>query len=179
MSGHSHWAGIKRKKEVNDKKRAQVFSKLLAAISVAAKEEANPQFNARLKSAIEKAKENKVPQDNIDRAISKASEQKDLEDILIEAYGPEGSALIIVGITDNKNRTISEIKKILKDHDTKFAEQGSVRWAFSPSNEGWTPNFIQKISEEANTKLMALMEELDDHPDIQDIYLNIEINEEE
>src|SRR3989344_9395701 len=104
MSGHNKWSQIKNQKGAADKKRGQLFSKLLKAISIAAKTEANPQFNPRLRSVMEKAKEFNVPQDNIERAVSKASETKNLEDITVEAYGPEGAALIIEGITDNTNR---------------------------------------------------------------------------
>ncbi len=179
MSGHSHWSGIKRKKNANDQKRSLVFSKLLTAISLAAREEANPQFNPRLRSMIEKAKECKVPQENIDRAVNKASGIKNLDGILVEAYGPEGTALLIEAITDNKNRTIPEIKKILGDHGAKFAEKGSVLWAFEKTdlppdsgNDGWQPKFPQNISREAEEKIETLMEDLSDHPDVQEVYSN-------
>ncbi|MEK9186468.1 MAG: YebC/PmpR family DNA-binding transcriptional regulator, partial [Patescibacteria group bacterium] len=98
MSGHNKWSQIQHKKGVVDKKRGATFSKLLNAVSIAARSGPNPDFNPRLRSVIEKAKENKVPQENIERAISKASENKNLEELTIEAYGPEGSALIIEAI---------------------------------------------------------------------------------
>ncbi len=107
MSGHSHWAGIKHKKEITDQKRGKVFSKLLAAISAAAKSEPNPDFNPRLRTAIAKAKEVAVPQDNIERAVKRASEAgANLEELIFEAYGPGGIALIIEAIADNKNRVV-------------------------------------------------------------------------
>src|SRR3989344_3166194 len=121
MSGHSKWSQIKHKKGEADQKRGVAFSKLLNAISVAAKSEPNPDFNPRLRTAIEKAKEANVPKDNIERAINKAKEGDALEEILIEAYGPEGVAVIIEAITDNSNRTISEIKNILAKHEAKIA----------------------------------------------------------
>src|SRR3989344_1522407 len=105
MSGHSKWHQIKHKKGAADQKRGVAFSKLLNAISVAAKTESNPDFNPRLRSAVEKARESNVPKDNIERAINKAKESSGLEEVLIEAYGPEGVAVIIEAITDNKNRT--------------------------------------------------------------------------
>src|SRR3989344_8899884 len=119
MSGHNKWSQIKNQKGAADLKRGRLFSKLLKAISIAAKTEPNPNFNPRLRSAIEKAEENNVPKDNIERAINKAKEEKNLEDIVVEAYGPEGSAIIIEGITDNKNRAISEIKHILTEQGGK------------------------------------------------------------
>lgn len=177
MSGHSHWAGIKHKKGVADQKRGLVFSKLLNAISIAAKNETNPQFNPRLRTAIEKAQQNNIPKDNIERAIKRASEQKDLEELIIEAYGPEGSAVLIEAITDSRNRTISEIKKILSDNNAKFGEQGSVRWAFESlnSDEGiiWQVKFKQEISKQANQKLQELVEKLEERDDVQKIYTNI------
>ncbi len=174
MSGHSKWKTIKHKKEASDQKRGQVFSKLINAISIAARQEANPQFNARLRAAVEKAKENKVPQENIERAIKRASEDKNLEELVIEAYGPEGAAILIEAVTDNKNRTISEIKKILSDNNAKFAEAGSVRWAFEVSgNEGsWQAKFKQEISAVAKEKLISLISELESRDDIQGVYAN-------
>src|SRR5579864_153859 len=111
MSGHSHWAGIKHKKEITDQKRGKVFSKLLAAISAAAKPEPNPEFNPRLRTAILKAKEASVPQENIEHAIKRAAEAgAALEELTFEAYGPGGVAIIIHAISDNRNRTVQEIK---------------------------------------------------------------------
>src|SRR3989344_4105261 len=131
MSGHSHWSGIKHKKGAKDAKRAVLFSKLLNAVSIAAKPEPNPQFNPRLRTAVDKAREANVPNDNIDRAIKKAAEKTDdLEELLMEAYGPGGAPLLIEAITDSRNRTVSEIKAILGALGAKWAEPGSVRWAF-------------------------------------------------
>lgn len=175
MSGHSHWAGIKRKKEVVDQKRGQLFSKLLSAIAIAARDDPDPQFNPRLRAAIEKAKGGKVPQENIDRAIRRASLDKNLEELLIEAYGPEGVAILIEAATDNKNRTLAEIKKILTDNGAKFAEAGSVRWAFDQATAGedrWQAKFKQEISKEAKGKLQNLTQELENHNDVQKIYTN-------
>ncbi len=174
MSGHSKWKTIKHKKEASDQKRGQIFSKLINAISIAARTESNPQFNARLRAAIEKAKENKVPQENIERAIKRASEDKNLEELIIEAYGPEGAAILIEVITDNKNRTIAEIKKILSDNNAKFAEAGSVRWAFEAvgGEDGWQAKFKQEISADAKEKLISLISELENRDDVQKVYTN-------
>jgi YebC/PmpR family DNA-binding regulatory protein len=174
MSGHSHWSGIKHKKEAMDQKRGKVFSKLLAAVSIAAKQEPNPQFNPRLRSAILKAKENKVPQDNIDRAVSKASEIKDLEELVMEAYGPEGAAILIEAVTDNRNRTVSEIKKLLSDAGAKWAEPGSVQWAFNPPSgeKRWEAKFKQEFSLEAKEKTAEIAEKLNEHGDVQEVYTN-------
>lgn len=173
MSGHSKWKQIKHKKEITDKKRGQSFSKLLQAIRVAAKGEPNPEFNPRLRSTIDKAKEFHVPQDNIERAVEQSGE-KDLEEVTIEAYGPGGSALIIEAVTDNTNRTIHEIKNILKIMGAKFAEPGSVRWSFElPTNEAdWVSKFKQELNEADSEKLIQLVEALEEHDDIQKIFTN-------
>ncbi len=173
MAGHSHWKQIQHKKGTADQKRGQIFSKLLQAISIAAKADPNPQFNPRLRTAIEKAKENKVPQDNIERAVSKASEAKNLEDLVIEAYGPEGSALVIEAITDNKNRTIAEVKAILNEHGAKFANPGSALWAFEKTDAGWQAKFPQPASESAKEQLNKLIDALLDHDDVQNVYDNL------
>ncbi len=175
MSGHSHWAGIKHKKGVADQKRGQLFSKLLNVISIAARTEPNPQFNPQLKTAIEKAKENQVPQEKIENAIKKASD-KSLEQLIIEAYGPEGAAILIEAITDSKNRTIAEVKKILNENGAKWAEPGSVLWAFekvkNESGAGWQEKFKQQISSEAQEKLQELVEELLEQNEVQEVYTN-------
>jgi len=179
MSGHNKWSQIKHKKGASDAKRGNLFSKLLRAISIAAKTESNPQFNPRLRSAIETAKENLVPLENIEKAINKASEQKDLSEMIIEAYGPEGVAIIIEAVTDNTNRTISEVKKILSDHDAKVANPGSVLWAFDAPIPGnteankWVAKFPQKISDESKEKLEKLIDDLDEHDDVQNVFTNI------
>ncbi len=176
MSGHSHWAGIKHKKGLADQKRGQLFSKLLNAISIAARQESNPQFNVRLKAAIEKARENQTPQEKIESAIKRASEDKNLEELIIEAYGPEGVAILIEAITDNKNRTIAEVKKILSDNGAKLSQPGSVLWTFEQVRDEsgfvWQEKFKQQISTEAREKLQKLIQELLDQNDIQQVYTN-------
>lgn len=134
MSGHSKWHKVKWQKAVTDAKKGKIFSKLARMISVAAKEKGpDPETNPKLRLAIEKAREANMPKDNIERAIKKGSGRDTvaaLEEFTYEAYGPTGVALIIEGITDNKNRTLSEIKNILSHHQGKVASQGSVLWLF-------------------------------------------------
>ncbi len=180
MSGHSHWAGIKHKKEITDQKRGKVFSKLLALISAAAKTEPNPDFNPRLRTAIAKAKEMAVPQENIERAIKKASEAgNNMEELLFEAYGPGGIAILIEAVSDNKNRTIQEIKTIFKEHNGKWAESGSVQWAFektddpsAPLGTSWTPKFPQDVPEVNAKKLVSLIEALHENDSVHNIFTN-------
>lgn len=135
MSGHSKWSTIKRKKAASDEKRGKVFTQHARLITLAARNAgADPEMNAELKLAIQRAKSDNVPNDTIDRAIERATGSKDgdtFEENTYEAYGPSGSAFIIKTITDNKNRTVSEIKRILSDHEGKLAQSGGVKWMFS------------------------------------------------
>jgi YebC/PmpR family DNA-binding regulatory protein len=180
MSGHSHWAGIKHKKEITDHKRGKVFSKLLAAISAAVKTEPNPDFNPRLRTAIAKAKEVSVPQENIDRAVKRAQEVgANLEELMFEAYGPGGTAILIEAVSDNKNRAVQEIKLILKERGGKWAETGSVQWAFEPvmgdNGNGWKAKFPQDVLENEKVVLIKLLEALDENDAVQNVYINVNL----
>lgn len=177
MSGHSKWSQIKRKKGITDQKRGQIFSKLLRTISVAARGETNPDFNPHLRAAIEKAREQNVPQENIERAIKKSSEAKDVEGLVIEAYGPEGVALLIEATTNNRNRTVAEIKKIISDHNARWADPGSVLWAFEKEGGEYKPKFPQTISDTAQKQLFKLLEALDDHGDVNDTYTTADLKD--
>lgn len=134
MSGHSKWSTIKHKKAATDERRGKLFSKLAKMIAVAAREKGpDPAMNARLRMAVETAHSANMPKENIERAIKKGVgelEGSKLEEITLEVYGPEGTAMIVECITDNKNRTLSEIKKILSAHNAKLAQEGGVRWMF-------------------------------------------------
>lgn len=175
MSGHSKWKTTKNKKEKKDKKRSKEFAKLLSAIRAAAKDEPNPQFNPRLRTAVDKAKDGHVPAENIERALSQAKD-KNFKDMVIEAYGPSGVALIVLAITDNSNRTIAEIRKIIGDHNGKIANPGSVLWGFEqPSNpeEEWVSKFPQTVEPAVNEQIDELVDELTDHDDVTAVYTNI------
>ena len=163
---------IKNKKEAADQKRGQLFSKLLAAIAVAARENPDPEFNPRLRTAVLKAREANVPGDNIERAIKRSSELKDLQEVIIEAYGPEGLALLIFGITDNKNRTIAEVRTILNEHGSKIADPGNVLWSFENLDGAWQPKFQQSISEAGKQKLAKLVELLEEREDVEKVITN-------
>jgi YebC/PmpR family DNA-binding regulatory protein len=173
MAGHSHWAGIKHKKEIVDKKRGMVFSKLLAAITAAARKDPNPDCNPRLRTAVEKARAENVPAANIERAIGRAGEGGEaIEELLFEAYGPGGAALLIETTSDSKNRAVAEIKNILSESGGKWAEPGSVRWAFEENAGGWCAKFPLALSPDDSKKLAALLEALREHPDVQEVHTN-------
>lgn len=134
MSGHSHAKTIKHQKEITDKKRGNIFSKLSRQISLATKEKGgNPETNSALRMAIEQAKSFNLPKENIERAIKRGTgetEGEKLEEVIFEAYGPGGIAIIIEGITGNKNRTLGEIKQILNQNNGKMVGEGAVKWMF-------------------------------------------------
>jgi YebC/PmpR family DNA-binding regulatory protein len=134
MSGHSHFATIKHKKEAEDAKRSKAFSKVSQLLTMAAREGGgDPESNPKLRIVINQAKEANMPSENVERAIKKGTGElagENLEAISFEAYGPGGIAVIIEGITDNKNRSIAEIKKILNEHGGKIVQEGAVRWMF-------------------------------------------------
>ncbi len=177
MSGHSKWSQIKHQKGTADAKKSQVFSKLAKVISLAARKGENPETNFELRAAVEKAKSVNMPADNIERAIKKGSgktEGEQLESVRYEVYGPAGVAIIIEAITDNKNRTLAEIKHILSLHEAKLGGQGSVLWAFSNNNGKFEPKTKIELSETDADALDKLLEALDDHDDVQEIYTNAE-----
>lgn len=134
MAGHSHFKSIKHKKQLQDKKRSQIFSKLVREIMVAVKEGgSDPQNNPRLRLAVERAKDFNMPSENIERAIQKGLgkiETENLEEMTIEILGPGKSAIIVEAITDNKNRTLNEIKQIVNKFDAKIVELGALKWMF-------------------------------------------------
>ncbi len=135
MSGHSHWSGIKHKKELTDTKRGKMFTKATRLITVSARQGGtDPDTNPSLRLAIEKAKEVNMPKTNIERAIQKGSGKdssaNNMEEVSYEAFGPGGVAMIIKGITDNKNRAVGDIRRTLAKHGGRIAENGSVAWMF-------------------------------------------------
>jgi len=135
MSGHSKWSSIKHKKGAADAKRGQLFSKLSRAIIVAAKEGGpDPAANLALQNAIEKARSYSMPKDNIERAIAKGSgadaEGSSFETVIYEGYGPEGVAVLVETLTDNRNRTASEVRHLFAKHGGNLGTTGAVAWQF-------------------------------------------------
>ncbi|MEK7578283.1 MAG: YebC/PmpR family DNA-binding transcriptional regulator [Patescibacteria group bacterium] len=176
MSGHSKWSTIKHKKALTDAKRSKVFSKITSLITIAARKGGDPDKNPSLRTVIEKAREVNVPKENIERAIKRGTGEiagARLEELAYGAFGPGGVAVLITAITDNKNRTLADIKKILQEHNAKLAELNSIQWLFRREGADWTPNNPVKI-EDGNVKkeLEALYEALDEQQDINEIYDN-------
>lgn len=134
MSGHSKWSTIKRKKAANDAKRGQMFTRLGREITLAARNGGDPEVNFSLRLTIDRARAANMPKDNIERAIKRGTGELkgegDLDEILYEAYGPNGVALLIHVVTDNRNRTLAEVKHAVARSGGNMAEPGSVSWQF-------------------------------------------------
>src|SRR5712692_57219 len=134
MSGHSKWAQIKRQKGVNDSRRGQLFTKVGREITVAAREGGDPDANFRLRLAIQKAREVNMPQDNIQRAISRGTgadkEGGQLEELMYEGYGPGGVAMMVQVLTDNRNRAAADVRNVFTRGGGNMGEAGSVAWMF-------------------------------------------------
>lgn len=243
MAGHSHWAGIKHKKAANDAKRGKVWSKLARLIIVAAKTGGgDPSANLSLRYAIDKAKAANMPKDTIEKAIKKGTgelEGQSFEEVLYEGYGPGGVAVMIEALTDNRNRTAPEVKKIFERRDGSLGTSGCVNWMFSKKGlitvnqsdadeeqlmelalsagaddmttdadvyeitcepgayeglknalqEEEIPMQVAELSMVAQNdvavddtdtarKIIALMEDLEDHDDVQNVYSNFDIPDE-
>ncbi|MCS7092219.1 MAG: YebC/PmpR family DNA-binding transcriptional regulator [Patescibacteria group bacterium] len=132
MSGHSKWSTIRRQKEINDQARGKIFTKLALAISVAVKTGggADPESNPKLRSAIETARASNMPKENIERAINKAKEKGNLEEVSYEGFGPAGVGIIVEAATDNRNRTYQEIRNIFEKGGGSLAGPGAVSFDF-------------------------------------------------
>lgn len=179
MSGHSKWSKIKHAKKITDARKSNVFSKMAKMIAVAARKGGDPEMNPTLRLVIEQAKSVNMPNDNIERAIKRGTgEDKEgqLEEITYEAYGPSGTPLIIEAITDNKNRTLAEIKHILNSFNSKLAESGSVKYLFDKKGEDWLPKYSTEITDEKlKEQLIKLFEALDEQDDVKEIYSNVNL----
>jgi YebC/PmpR family DNA-binding regulatory protein len=243
MSGHSKWASIKHKKTATDAKRGKIFTKIIKELSIAARiDGGDPETNARLRKSIADAKAANMPADNIKRAIMKGTGQLEgvnYEELTYEGYGPGGVAIFIETLTDNKNRTVSEIRHLFSKNNGNIGESGCVSWMFSrkgyfviekdkaaedelleiileagaedmkedgsnyeiftppdnyeavvnaltennveiaAQNLGYIPQNYVKVEGKQAQQVLRLMEELEDHDDVQNVWSNFDIDEEE
>lgn len=174
MSGHNKWSKIKHKKTATDAKKSREFSKLVRLISLESKQAGEDIQSPALKMAIEKAKQANMPKDVIERAIVKGAgkDQGTMDHVTYEAYGPGGAAIIILGITDNRNRTGAEIKHILSSHGMQLAEPGAALWAFEKEPSGYTPKTKTPLLSGDKEELYSLVDDLREHDDVQEVYTN-------
>jgi YebC/PmpR family DNA-binding regulatory protein len=176
MAGHNKWAQIKRQKGANDAAKGVVWGKLGKRISIESKK-ANGDVNSpTLRTLIETAKKTNMPKDTIDRAVAKgiSADAANLEAITYETYGPGGAAIVIEALTDSRNRTAQEIKHLLSEQGLALASPGSALWAFEKTAEGYAPKTTVPLSDSDDEKLMKIMEMIDAHDDVEEVYTNAE-----
>ncbi|MCL5004055.1 MAG: YebC/PmpR family DNA-binding transcriptional regulator [Patescibacteria group bacterium] len=180
MSGHSKWANIKRTKGVNDVKRAQIFTKLARAVTMAARKAGgDPNSNPFLRKAVDDARAQNMPKDNIERAIAKGTGSGEgmlLEELTLEGYGPSGVAFLIEAVTDNRNRTLSEVRGVFSRSGGNLGQPGSAAYIFGadPAN----PSFTVPLSDENEARrVLAMSEALEDLDDVHKVFANFDIEE--
>ncbi|MEA1929534.1 MAG: YebC/PmpR family DNA-binding transcriptional regulator [Patescibacteria group bacterium] len=178
MSGHNKWSKIKHKKGAADAKRSKLFSILSRQITIEARGCGGDKSHPALRKAIERAKAANIPNDNIERAVARATstEASSLEEVRYEAYGPGGVAMLIEGITDNTNRTSQEIKHLLSEHGGSLATPGAAIWAFTKvdaeTGSSWQANAPIPLSESEKEKVLNLITTLEEHDDVKNVYDN-------
>jgi YebC/PmpR family DNA-binding regulatory protein len=176
MSGHNKWSQIQRQKGATDAAKSRAFAKFSRLITIESKKVGGDITSPALATAISRAKAANMPKDSIDRAVTKGTSKDagDLEQVYYEFYGPGAAAVIISALTDNRNRTTSEIKHLLSKNGYELGVPGSAAWAFTKAPDGsYAPNEpLMEVSESDEEKLGQLLSALDDHEDVQDVWSN-------
>ena len=182
MSGHSKWSTIKRKKGANDAKRGKMFTKLIREITVAARDGgADEGSNIRLRTAVQNARAANMPMSTVERAVKRGSGQEEgtsFEEGLYEGYGPGGVAIMVETLTDNKNRTVSEVRHIFSKHGGNLAESGAVSWMFEQKG---TLEVAKGVISEDNLLMVVLdagAEDIQDGDDVHELVSNVSSFEE-
>lgn len=172
MAGHNKWSKIKHKKAVTDAQKSKVFSKHASLIAMESRKANGDIHSPGLAAAIERAKKDSMPKENIERAIAKGggADGAALEEVLFEGYGPGGTALLIKAVTDNNNRTAPEIRSIFTKAGYQLGTPGSASWAFTKTDAGYLPNTPLQLSDEDGEKLANLIEKLEEQDDVQDVF---------
>ena len=172
MSGHNKWSKIKHKKAATDAQKSKVFSKHASLIAMESRKAGGDTASPRLAAAIERAKKDSMPKDNIEKAVAKGSGAGGaaLEEVMYETYGPGGTALIITAVTDNPNRTSPEIRHLLSKAGYQLDAPGSAVWAFTKDGMNYTPTNKVYLSDDDGEKLATLVETLEEHDDVQDVF---------
>lgn len=184
MAGHSKWNNIKNRKGAQDKARAKVFSQISKLIRIAVKEGGggDPQMNPSLRVALDKARAANMPKVNIDRAIErglgKSSSGATIQEIVYEGFGPGGVAILAVGMTDNPNRTASEVKFAFSRNGGSLGGPGSAMYMFQRDKEGgYECTMPLEVDEQTVGQLQTLVDKLRESDDIEDVYLAADIGE--
>ena len=172
MSGHNKWSKIKHKKAASDAQKSKIFSKHAMLITMEVKKAGGDVNSAGVVAAVDRAKKDSMPKDNIERALAKGAGAggASLEEVLYEGYGPGGVALLIQAVTDNNNRTTPEIRHIFSKAGFELGTPGSAAWAFTKTSNGYIPNSPMELDDETGEKLADLVEKLEDNEDVTDVY---------
>jgi len=176
MSGHNKWSQIKHRKGAPDAAKSNVWGKLSKRIAVESKKASGDVNSPGLRSVIETARKANMPKENIERAVAKgtSSDSAAIESVTYEAYGPGGAAIIIECLTDSRNRTAQEMKHLLSERGLALASPGSALWAFEKVAGGYAPKTMALLSDTDHEKLMSVLEEIDAHDDVEEVYTNAE-----
>ena len=180
MSGHNKWSKIKHKKAATDAQKSRVFSKHAALIAMEARKAGGNATSPGVLAAVERAKKDSMPKDNIERAIAKGSGAGStaLEEVIFEAYGPGGTAMIITAVTDNNNRTAPLIRHAFSKAGFQLGAPGSAMWAFSKVNNMYVPTTPLELNDTDGEKLATLVETLEEIDDVHDIFTTADGHEE-
>ncbi len=175
MSGHSKWSQIKRQKSVTDAARSRVFSRYARLITLESKKANGVLSTPSLSVVIARAKAANMPKENIERAVAKgiSKDSGNLEQVVYEAYGPGGAAILIDALTDNKNRTTQEVKHLLSLQGVALAAPGAASWAFTKTGDKYVPHEpLVEIAGTDEEQLSEILETLDEHEDVQRVFTN-------
>jgi YebC/PmpR family DNA-binding regulatory protein len=175
MSGHSKWSQVKRQKSVTDAAKSRVFSRFARLITLESKKAGGTLTAPGLSVAISRAKAANMPKENIERAVAKgiSKDSGDLEQIVYEAYGPGGVAMLIDALTDNKNRTTQDLKHLLSLQGVEIATPGAASWAFTKQGATYIPHEpLLEVSGGDEQRLHAILDVLDAHDDVQQVFTN-------
>lgn len=176
MSGHNKWSQIKHQKAKTDGEKSRIFSKHASVIAMESRKAMGNLASPGLAAAIERAKKDSMPKENIERAVAKGSgaDGATLSEVLYETYGPGGVAILATAVTDNPNRTTPEIRHILSKLGYQLGATGSASWAFTKTHTGFVPTAPATISDEDGEKLATLIEALESHDDVQDVFTTVD-----
>lgn len=175
MSGHSKWSQVKRQKSVTDAARSRVFSRFARLIALESKKAGGTLTAPGLSAALARAKAANMPKENIERAVAKgiSKDSGNLEQIVYEAYGPGGVAMLVDALTDNRNRTTQDLKHLLSLQGVEVAPPGAASWAFTKQSGMYVPNEpLLEVSGDDETRLQSILEVLEVYDDVQQVFTN-------
>ncbi|MFN3693272.1 MAG: YebC/PmpR family DNA-binding transcriptional regulator [Candidatus Paceibacteria bacterium] len=179
MSGHNKWSKIKHKKAATDAQKSKLFSKHALMITMESRRAGGNLSSPSLIAAIDRAKKDSMPKENIDRAVAKGAGAgaAALEEVVFEAFGPGGVGMIITAVTDNNNRTSPEIRHIFTKAGYNLGAPGTAMWAFTKTADGYVPQNPIELNDTDGEALANLIEALEEHDDVQEIFTTADIPE--